>query len=69
MILVRSFVVVLIRKARCKRLSCVSGTPKWAKCTKGAVQNSTLEGGQEIIELLLMLFFVQKVKQLSYNNI
>lgn len=49
---------MLIRKTRCKRLRCISGAPKWAKCTKGAVQNSTLEGEQKIIELLLIYIYI-----------
>lgn len=60
MILVRSFPIVLIRKTNPKRLSCISGVSKWAKCTKGVVQNGPLECGQNILELLFILFFVQK---------
>lgn len=42
MILVISFVTVLIRKTSFKRLSDISGVPKWARCPKGAVQSGPL---------------------------
>lgn len=51
MISVEQFVTVLIRKTVGKRLRCEDGAPKWAKGTKGAVQNGPLACGQKILFL------------------